>query len=95
VDLEQELPDIRGMRERLAAVYDPDSYHASQALGARLRAENAWGVVYDSVRHAGGECAAVFRTPALANCRQSLHLCYVWDGERISQVYRKSFLKGR
>jgi RES domain len=95
VDLEQELTDIRGMRESLAAVYDPNSYHAAQALGARLRAADAWGIVYDSVRHPGGECVAVFRPPALANCRQSMHLCYVWDGARISQVYRKSFLRGR
>lgn len=94
-DLDQELTDIRGMRERLAAVYDPQSYHASQALGRQLRAENAWGIVYDSVRHAGGTGVAVFRPPALSNCRQSLHLCYVWDGMRISQVYRKSFLRGR
>jgi hypothetical protein len=94
-DLDQELADIRGMRDSLAAVYDPDSYHASQALGRQLRAENAWGIVYDSVRHAGGACVAVFRPPVLSNCRQSLYLCYVWDGARISQVYRKSFLRGR
>ena len=94
-DLDQELVDIRGMWKSLAAVYDPDSYHISQALGRQLCAENAWGIVYDSVRHAGGVCAAVFRPPALSNCRQSLHLCYVWDGARISQVYRKSFLRGR
>ena len=94
-DLDQELIDIRGMRESLAEVYDPQSYHASQALGRQLRAENAWGIVYDSVRQAGSACVAVFRPPALSNCRQSLHLCYVWDGARISQVYRKSFLRGR
>ena len=94
-DLDQELVDIRGMQESLAAVYAPESYHASQALGRQLRADNAWGIVYDSVRHTGGACVAVFRPPALSNCRQSLHLCYVWDGARISQVYRKSFLRGR
>jgi hypothetical protein len=94
-DLDQELADIRGMRESLVEVYDPQSYHASQALGRQLRAENAWGIVYDSVRLAEGECVAVFRPQALSNCRQSLHLCYVWDGARISQVYRKSFLRGR
>jgi len=94
-DLDQELADIRGMRESLASVYAPETYHASQALGRQLRAENAWGIVYDSVRHAGGVCVAVFRPPALSNCRESLHLCYVWDGARISLVYRKSFLRGR
>jgi hypothetical protein len=94
-DLDQEFTDIRGMQVNLASVYAPESYHASQALGRQLHAANAWGLVYDSVRHAGGACVAVFRPPALSNCRQSLHLCYVWDGARISQVYRKSFLRGR
>jgi hypothetical protein len=92
-DLQQHLHDIRGRQQDLPAIYGLDDYSASQVLGKRLRAQNSWGIVYDSVRHAGGECAAVFRPPALQNCRQERHLCYVWDGTRISMVYRKGSLR--
>ena len=92
-DLDQTLHDLRGMQETYADVYDSDDYSASQSLGNRLRAQNSWGIAYDSVRDQGGECVAIFRPPALSNCRQERHLCYVWDGERISSIYRKSSLR--
>ena len=50
------------------------------------------GIVYESVRHEGGECAAVCRPRLLSNCRQERHLCYVWDRVRIETVYEKSAL---
>lgn len=91
-DLDKELHDIRGMRTVIPEIYADNDYSASQALGKQLRAQNSWGIAYDSVRHSGGECVGVFRPPALRHCRQERHLCYVWDGHRISNVYRKSSL---
>jgi hypothetical protein len=91
-DIDAALHDIRGLHETLPAVYAADDYSASQVLGKRLRAQNSWGIAYDSVRHEGGECVGVFRPPALRNCRQERHLCYVWDGKRIGTIYRKSAL---
>jgi hypothetical protein len=91
-DLDAHLHDIRGLRGTLPAIYAADDYSASQVLGMRLRAQNSWGIAYDSVRHEGGECVGVFRPPALRNCRQERHLCYVWDGKRIRTIYRKSAL---
>ncbi len=87
-DMKGSMHDIRG-RTDLADVYHPDNYAAGQALGRALKAENAWGIVYDSVRHAGGQCVAVLRPKALSNCRQGPHFCYVWDGARICTVYEK------
>jgi hypothetical protein len=49
-------------------------------------------VVYDSVRHPGGQCAAVFRPRLLSNGRQAEHLGYLWDGVRITAVVRKTLL---
>lgn len=92
-NLEQQLHDIRGMQTEHATVYSPDDYIAAQALGRNIRAQNAWGIVYDSVRHSGGECVSVFRPPALSNCRQERHLCYIWDGQRISRWYQKRSLQ--
>jgi hypothetical protein len=91
-DLDAQLHDLRGMRETLPDLYAPENYAASQALGRELRAQGSWGIAYESVRHAGGECVGVFRPPALRHCRQERHLCYVWDGQGISTIYQKSTL---
>ena len=94
VDLDAPLHDIRGAREALPALYHPDSYAVSQETARRLRDEGANGIVYASVRDAGGECAAVFRPRLLSNCRQERHLTYVWDGSTVSTVYEKRMLDG-
>jgi hypothetical protein len=79
--------DIRGKSAQMPDIYDPNSYAASQVLGRALKLAGSNGVVYDSVRHAGGECVAVFRPRLMQNLRQGVHLRYVWDGARISRVY--------
>lgn len=89
VDLVADLHDIRGMRTGSPELYHPSAYSASQLLAAELRAAGSDGIVYQSVRFDGGECAAVFRPRLLGNCRQERHLCYVWDGTRIATVYEK------
>jgi hypothetical protein len=87
--LAAELHDVRGRTRELPAIYDPDDYGASQALGRSLRAAGSAGIVFDSVRLPGGTCAAVFRPRSLSECRQAEHLVYVWDGARIAEVYEK------
>ena len=87
-DLDGELHDIRG-RTDLGAVYDRDSYAAGQALARALKAVNSWGIAFDSVRQAGGECVGVFRPRVLSNCVQGPHFTYVWDGRQITTVYEK------
>lgn len=89
VDLDAAMHDVRALREALPEAYHPDCYAASQALAVELRAAGSDGIVYQSVRHAGGECAAVFRPRLLSNCRQERHLCYVWDGNAIATIYEK------
>lgn len=92
VDLDAGLHDIRGMRDARPELYDPVSYAAAQSFASGLREKGSDGIVYQSVRHDGGECAAVFRPRLLSNCRQERHLCYVWDGSAISTVYEKRAL---
>jgi hypothetical protein len=86
-DVAASFHDIRGKRDRMPDIYDPDSYVASQKLARSLKLAGSNGVVFDSVRHVGGQCLAVYRPRLVQNCRQGTHLRYVWDGERISQVY--------
>lgn len=89
VDLDGKLHDLRGQKTAQPLVYHDDNYAAGQHLAGTLRKEGSNGIAYDSVRHHGGECAAVFRPPLLSNCRQERHLCYAWDGQKIAFVYEK------
>jgi RES domain len=92
VDVAASFHDIRGKRDQMSDIYDPDSYAASQKLARALRQSGSNGIVYDSVRHASGQCLAVYRPRLIQNCRQGTHLRYVWDGERIGQVYALSVI---
>lgn len=83
------LHDLRPLRGDLPRVHDPDDYNDSRRLGRQLWERGSWGIAYRSVRHAGGECAAVFRPRALSDCRQAEHLVYLWDGQGIVEVYEK------
>lgn len=82
-----EFDDIRGIRPKL---HDPDSYQASQAFARKRRDQGSNGIVYDSVRHSGGLAVAAFYPDLIRNCRQSEHLSYIWNGQRITNVLRKS-----
>ena len=92
VDLTGHLHDLRGRKSACPLVYREDSYQVSQSLARELRGGGSNGVVYDSVRNEGGECAGVFRPRLLSNCRQERHLCYVWDGREIADIYEKRAL---
>jgi hypothetical protein len=81
--IQARLHDLRGGWK---AVHDPDNYAAGIALARRLRGEGSDGIVYDSARHQGGECVAVFYPDRVAPCVQAQHLMYRWDGTRIAQV---------
>jgi hypothetical protein len=48
----------------------PDSYRASQQLGRRLLDQGSAGIVYPSVRHAGGTCVGCFRPALVGNVRE-------------------------
>jgi hypothetical protein len=86
-DVGARFDDIRGRRAELADVYAPDSYASSQMFGRTLKLSGSNGIAYESVRHAGGECLAIFRPRLIQNLRQGIHMRYVWDGVSISRVY--------
>jgi RES domain-containing protein len=58
----------------------PESYVESQALAERLLDKASLGVVYPSVRHAGGTCVACFRPALVANVRRARTYRFAWDG---------------
>src|SRR5690606_12497851 len=60
LEVEATLHDLRQDRYAGDPVCDPESCEASQRLGKRLHAEGSDGLAYPSIRHRGGECAALF-----------------------------------
>jgi RES domain len=66
--------DLRDGEPRVDTAYkkylQPESYRASQQLGRRLLDHGSAGVVYPSVRHAGGTCVACFRPALVGNVRE-------------------------
>jgi RES domain-containing protein len=80
--------DIRGRGAANPELYDPDPsrYAVAQAWGAHHRASGADGVVYDSVRRAGGACVALFRPRCITECTQGEQLAYEWDGARFTRT---------
>lgn len=86
-DLDGDLHDIRGMKKKLAKVYGKTSYTVSQAFAHELMKDFSYGIAYDSVRHKGGQCAAVFRPTVLSHCQPERHMIFEWDGKKIDKVY--------
>jgi hypothetical protein len=68
----------------------PEDHPKAQAFAKQLRADAAWGLYYRSVRHKGGECIAAFRPPTVSLPTQGALLVYVWNGEKIDQVFSRS-----
>lgn len=80
--------DARGDDPAFVPLHDPDSYRASQAFARRLFQAGSNGVVYRSVRHAGGSCLACFRPRLVLNVRQRAHFEYRWEGRPEPTVRR-------
>lgn len=49
-------------------------YSPTQEFGKKIHEEKHWGLVHPSIRNLNGLC----------------HLRYIWDGQRISEVYKES-----
>jgi hypothetical protein len=84
-EFDADFHDVRPSPE-FDACMDPDSYAASQQLARGLLAARSNGVVYRSVRRAGGECLACFRPALVLNVRPAAHFEYVWEGGRTPRV---------
>lgn len=79
-DFSATLHDLRNARRGFRACLDPDSYVVSQALADRLLEAGSLGVVYPSVRHAGGTCLACFRPALVTNVRRDKTYRFTWEG---------------
>jgi RES domain-containing protein len=78
-DFSCELHDLRDSRE-FDEYLNPESYVASQTLAATLMDLGSLGVIYPSVRRAGGTCLACFRPALVMNVRRAKTYRYRWSG---------------
>jgi hypothetical protein len=78
-DFSAAFHDVRGAGG-FSRCLDPGSYVASQALAEELLDAGSLGVVYPSVRHAGGTCIACFRPALVTNVRRDATYRFTWRG---------------
>jgi hypothetical protein len=84
-DFSADFHDLRD-DDRFAAYLAPDSYVASQTLALRLFDHLSLGVVYPSVRHAGGTCLACFRPTIVGNVRRRETYRFSWSGSLVPTI---------
>jgi RES domain-containing protein len=78
-DFTSTFHDLRGARG-FAKVLAPDSYIASQRLAAKLLEAGSMGVIFPSVRRAGGTNLACFRPALVGNVRKAGAYRLTWAG---------------
>jgi RES domain len=71
--LGSEYVDIRGRQAEMPDIHASDSYRASQVFGEELRASGEAGILYDSLRHSGGQNVASFRPSLIGDVVQTDH----------------------
>ena len=91
--LRTQLLDIRGARQSHPELYDPKDYSGSQAFARGLRWPLADpgedGLVFDSVRRAGGTNVCIFRPTALElPIVQADHYEYVWNSTGVLTIVK-------
>jgi hypothetical protein len=77
-DFRGEFHDLRGAT-RFANCLDPSGYKASQRLAGELLEAGSAGVLYPSVRHAGGVCIGCFLPALVNNVRKGLRLSVTFE----------------
>ncbi len=85
-DFQSAFHDIRASIPENEPYHHAESYEASQVLSRELLESGSNGILYRSVRRAGGECIACFRPPLVLNVRQGPHFEYRWQGTREPKI---------
>lgn len=81
--LEGEFMQICGRQDEMPEIYASDDYAASQIFGESVRQSEADGILYDSVRLAGGVNVVAFRPSKILDILQNDHFeITVWSDRR-------------
>ncbi len=84
-DFTSSFNDLRGVRA-YAKYLDPPSYIESQQFAAQLLEAGSMGVIYPSVRRAGGTNLACFRPALVGNVRKGQAYRLTWEGSPVPAV---------
>ncbi|TFW29784.1 RES family NAD+ phosphorylase [Duganella callida] len=84
-DFTASFHDIRN-QPRYEACLAPDSYIESQTLAERLLDGGSLGIIYPSVRRAGGTNLACFRPAVVANVRKGAAYRLTWQGSPVPNI---------
>lgn len=77
VKIDCELHDVNTVPK----ARDPVDYRHSRKIGARLRGADSNGVMWNSVRHPGGQCVGLFWPAAVGRpVREGARYIYHWTG---------------
>jgi len=88
LSLSGDFHDLRGLQKSFRAVYRPDTYQSSQALGRELWKAGSQGIAYTSVRRPDGECLAVFSPQTITACARDAIYEFHWDGQNVIDAFR-------
>lgn len=80
--VDRQLEDVNAV----ANARHPSNPAISRQLGADLRKQGSDGLVWDSVRHKGGECICLFKEKIVGALSKGELYSYHWDGSRIHTV---------
>jgi len=75
------------------AIYNPDDYTESQALGRVAKKTNVEALEYESVRSPSTLCWALFTPKNVSSAIQTQHYEYVWNGTRIDPVNEITYIR--
>lgn len=67
-------------------IYIPDDYTVARIFGSKLKAKNAQGLEYNSVRNDGATCWGLFTPKFVKSAIQTQHFEFVYNGTKIANV---------
>lgn len=85
-DFSATFHDLRGALPRFARCLAPDSYIDSQRLAVRLLEAGSMGLIFPSVRRAGGINLACFRPALVGNVHTGQAYRLTWSGTPVPQI---------
>ena len=80
------LEDLRGPAFEHFHQPSVETWTVCQAYGRERRRAGAWGLLYPSARHPGGECIGVFRPAAVSIPTRKTLYRYCWNGATVHRV---------
>ena len=81
-----DLADLTEQKHLDSDAYHPTNYAQSQAIASEIKEEKGDGIVYQSVRHQGHDCYALFKPNLVTKVCQSKHYTYKWNGSSVNSV---------